>query len=266
MRQLYFSERLWAQTAFLLLALIPVTLAAKALDPRMINDIPIWTKPLKFQVSLALHFATFAVLATLLAEKTRRAFWLAGFAVAASIATMVEMAILMGQATRGVPSHFNEATVLDQILYALMGIGAVVLILPALAMGVRFLFVKTSARLTPGLKLGAALGLLFGFILTLTLGGYMSMQASGHWVGAPTTDAGGLPIFGWSREGGDLRVAHFFATHLMQALPLIGFLADRAFGAKSAAPRRLVWLAAIVGVGLSVGTFLQALSGQPFIG
>ena len=265
MKHLYFSERLWAQTAILLLALIPVTLAAKVLDPRMINDIPIWTKPLKFQVSLALHFATFAILATFFTEKTRRAFWLAGVAVAATIATMIEMLILMGQAARGVPSHFNFQTEIDALIYALMGIGAIVLTLPALAMGVRFLLAKPSTRLTPGLKLGAGLGLSFGFILTLSLGGYMSMQTSGHWVGAPPTDAGGLPIFGWSRAGGDLRVAHFFATHLMQALPLVGFIADRVFGAESAAPRRLVWLAAIVGVGLSVGTFIQALSGQPFI-
>ena len=83
----------------------------------------------------------------------------------------------------------------------------------------------------------------------------MLAQGTGHWVGGVPTDAGGLPLFGWSRTGGDLRVPHFFATHVMQALPLLGLAADRL------APRRavpLVW--AGVGVSLLVvaATFAQA--------
>jgi len=136
---------------------------------------------------------------------------------------------------------------------------------PAMALGVRFLLTKPTEKLTPGLKLGAGLGLTLGFILTVALAGYMSMRSGGHWVEAPTTDANGLPIMGWSRQGGDLRVTHFFATHLMQALPLAGFLADKYLAKSRLPPKAWVWIAAILGVSITLLTFWQAMSGKAFI-
>jgi len=63
------------------------------------------------------------------------------------------------------------------------------------------------------------------------------------------------------RSGGDLHVPHFFATQLMQIIPVTGLIADRF----SQRPRLVVVIASIIGVGMVAFTFLQALRGQPFI-
>ena len=82
-------------------------------------------------------------------------------------------------------------------------------------------------------------------------------------MGGVRTDATGLPIFGWSTTGGDLRVPHFFDTHLLQLLPLVGWIADRN---RWKEPQRWVWLALIAAVLVVLATGWQALKGRPFLG
>ena len=55
---------------------------------------------------------------------------------------------------------------------------------------------------------------------------------------------------------------HFFATHIMQALPLLGLVADRLAPARATA---LVWIGAGVSVLVVAATFLQAMAGRPFL-
>jgi hypothetical protein len=76
----------------------------------------------------------------------------------------------------------------------------------------------------------------------------------GHHVGTPLTNAR-LPIVGWSREVGDLRVPHFIATHAMHVIPLAGFTGNRAIVLATAAA-----YAALVAF-----TMWQAFQGQPFV-
>jgi hypothetical protein len=109
--------------------------------------------------------------------------------------------------------------------------------------------------------LSLGLGLLLTFALTLVTAGYMSGTFS-HLIGDSSTVQSGVPIMGWSRTAGDLRVAHFFATHAMHFIPAAGFVASRIL------PQSLGRLAVIGASGLYtafvVFTLIQAATGQPF--
>src|SRR5690606_10217231 len=132
---------------------------------------------------------------------------------ASTAAGLFEIGYIMLQAARGRASHFNNETVLESAMYALMGIGAVTLVVAPFIMGVwLWRDYGRNLRADP-LRLAAALGLVLSAVTTLVIAGFMSSFWGSHWVGDATSDAGGLPLVGWSQQVGDLRVAHFFASH-----------------------------------------------------
>lgn len=259
------SQQLWTQSAILILAFMPLFWVAHHLDMRQYNDLGIWIKPLKFHVSTAVHLLTFAVVVHFLPAHMKHARWLVVIAFISAAATLFELFLIDMQAFRGVGSHFNFSSSFNALVYAMMGIAALLLTIPALILGIVFARVPSSETLTPGLKYGIALGLIVGCILTLAIAGYMSSSPSGHWVDAPATDQGGVPLVGWTKQGGDLRVPHFFATHLMQILPLLGWLIDRKLSLRSLQAKLSVIAATFGGVAITVFTLLQALAGKPFI-
>ena len=114
----------------------------------------------------------------------------------------------------------------------------------------------------PALRTGLALGLVSTFVLSVAFAGYMS-NAGSHLVGAATNDVGGLAVMGWSRAAGDLRVAHFFGTHAMHAVPLAGFVAGRVLARRPAV--LATWAFALGWALLCAAAFAQALAGQPFL-
>lgn len=255
-----FGTRPWWDTAVIFAALVPVTFGAYLIDERVLNGISVWIKPLKFQASVALHLATLAVLAHLLSQSRRRSRAFSVVVATSTTAALFEIAWITFQAARGRASHFNDQTVVEAGMYVLMGIGAVLLVVAPLIMGI-WLLREPQRRPGPDpLHLAAVLGLVLSAVFTLVVAGYMSTHG-GHWVGDVATDASGLPVFGWSRNVGDLRVAHFFATHAMQLLPLAGFVL-RNTGALGCHWVRIGSAAYIV---FTAAVFVQALLGQPFL-
>ena len=262
-----------ARTAFdaaiLCLALAVPSAIALGLDIRTINDVNVWGKPLKFQLSFALHWLTVACLLSMLsrgvasaiASATSLRWWLRIGAASA----VVEVVYITLQAARGRPSHFNFSTPLETVLYyGLMGGAAVLMMLATIWVGLMLWRHAEPAQRHTGLWLGAVLGLVVGSIVTLLVTAPLAAGAidgPGHWVGGVRSDATGLPIVGWSTTGGDLRVPHFFGTHLLQLLPLVGWWADRS---GRQAPQRWVWSALILGLMVVVATGWQALLGRPF--
>lgn len=239
------------------------TLGAMALDTRQLSGVSVWAKPLKFELSLALHWATVALLLGLL-DPARQGTPLVRWALRiGAFATLVELLYIVLQAARGRASHFNNDTLLEAILYtALMGTGALLIVATTAALGLALWRHPAGGR-RDAAWLGAVLGLLVASVATLLVAVPLSSGAiagPGPWVGGERSNGAGLPLVGWSVTGGDLRVPHFVATHLLQLLPLAGWLLGRWWPARA---RAAVMACAVVGVLAVAGTMAQAVSGQP---
>ncbi|MEM9305602.1 MAG: hypothetical protein AAGE01_26060 [Pseudomonadota bacterium] len=249
--------RLHLALCLFLVASIGVFLPAMVLDPRVLDSSPVWLKPQKFNVSLALHFLTIAALAQLLPRDTRNGPVMLVASYLAAVALFIEYLHITIQAGRGRRSHFNFETQFEALMYAAMGVGAVLLVLVALVLAIQLW--RKGDRSGPGLWCGSVVGLSLGFAVTLLFASYMS--STGRYVGAPLEGGGAvIPFFGWSREYGDLRPSHFVSLHLMQTVPLAGWLADR---------RGWNWKWVVAGVAtvqtvLATLLFLQARAGHPF--
>lgn len=256
---LFSRQRTWATWAVGFSALTIITLLLATVDTRELYGVSVWTKPTKFNLSLAVYFATLAWFANLMPSgyfttlRGRVLVW------APVICAALEIAYVLFQAGLGEPSHFNTSTPFHAAAYSLMGFGAVVLVAICLWMGISIL--RHHGVDNPYIL---AVGL--GLILTCLLGGAFGMylgNQGGHWVGGAASDAGGLPIVKWVRDGGDLRVAHFFGMHAMQLIPLAVWpLRHR---------RSALAFAVVVGVccayaAYTTMTFVQAVNGQPYLG
>jgi hypothetical protein len=261
----YDPARTALDAATLCLALALPSAIALGLDGRTISDVSVWNKPLKFQLSFALHWQTVACLLQLLSRRAATAPSLRWWLRIGGSAAVVEVLYISLQAARGRASHFNFATPLETALYfGLMGGAAVLMMLATMWVGWMLWQDAEPGVQRSGLWLGAVLGLIVGSIVTLLVTAPLAAGAidgPGHWVGGQRTDASGLPVLGWSTSGGDLRAPHFFGTHLLQMLPLVGWMADRS---GSQAPRHWVWSALIFGLALVGATGWQALQGRPF--
>ena len=70
----------------------------------------------------------------------------------------------------------------------------------------------------------------------------------------------GLMVLKWSRDGGDLRVGHFFALYAMQILPVMPMLFFwLTQNMRPTTSKRFIWLLAVGYAGFCTFTLKQAL-------
>jgi hypothetical protein len=247
-----------AAFSFLIVAAMVPTLLAMAIDVRLFNGINVWLKPFKFELSTVVHMGTLAWFWPYLDERLRRSVAVRGAAWTIGMIFVAEVGYIAFRASLAEGSHFNTATPAAAIAYPLMGVA--ILVAVGLTGWIGVLILRSSAgALAPPLRLAIGLGLIAGSVLGGVTGFHMSQQ-TGHWVGGVASDAGGLPLFGWSRAVGDLRVAHFVGLHAMQGIPLVGYLVRQ-----MPAGRTVVWLVLALWIVAAAATFFQAMQGRPLL-
>jgi len=215
---------IWWQGALLLTGFLVINALLYLFDKSLLADELLWAKPIKFEVSVIIHLLTLSVLASLLSPARRNGVAWKTMSYVVVAAGIFEVMYIFLQAARGRESHFNNTTVVESIMYGLMGLGAVILVLGSFYLG-WLLFREYKTERNNPLLLSSALGLTAGSILTLIIASYMSSQPDNIIIAS--SDVIRVPFFGWYLNGQDLRIPHFFATHLMQLLPLCGLWFSR---------------------------------------
>ena len=190
-----------ATVGLAVLALVLAVLAA--IDRRRLDGENTWSKPFKFAVSLAIHFATFAILARCLPPGLRGGGAVVSSLVVALSAAVFAQGYITVQAGRRRRSHFNTTTRIEATMLAITGLGAVAILAPSLVMGLD----AVGASL-PGWKAaeraGVAIGLLAGAVLT-TMTGLQMGGAGSHFPGPPPKAPRLMRLTGWSLDTPDLR-------------------------------------------------------------
>ncbi len=254
--------RVWFMGGLFMLAIMVILLPASYFDVRQMGGNWILAKPIKFSLALALHFFTLAFVAQQLSTNKRNGWGLRILAYAAIVSMLFEQIYITLQAARGSRSHYNFESEFSASMYQLMGLGAFTLVLASFVLGI--MVWRHGDKNGSGLRLGSIIGLTVGSVLTLGFAGYMSNQPS-PLVGDAVEGAKNMAVVGWASDRGDLRLAHFLATHIMQILPVLGLVADKVQSRypTSFSPRKLVGITSIVLVLACGGLFYQALAGQP---
>jgi len=180
------------------------------------------------------------------------------------------------QVIRGTRSHFNVETPFDSFLLGIMAVSITVLWAANLVLVVILLRQRFEDRAF-GWSLRLALiitliGMATGYLMTLPTPEQIASWEQGapvtligaHSVGVP--DGGpGLPVTGWSTEGGDLRIPHFVGLHALQVIPLAGGGISRRRRLTPGQRLGLVWTVSLAYLGLVVLLTWQASREQPLL-
>ena len=214
-----------------------------------VSGINAFIKPFKFYVSIGIFCWTMGWIMFYLQMPSK----VTAYNIMAVMVFTYESIVITWQAANGRLSHFNTSSALYGILFTFMGIAIVILTIWTGYIGYLF-FKKREWKIPMPYLWGIRLGILC-FVVFAFEGGIMA-SALKHTVGG--NDGGnGLPLVKWSREHGDLRIAHFLGMHSLQLFPLFGFFIARS--------SKTVIVFASIYVALVAAILVEALLGLPLI-
>jgi hypothetical protein len=224
-----------------------VCLILMPLDETQILGVSRWLKPMKFYFAVGLMILTMGWLLHYLNDTKK----IIRFSRGLAFTMFFENGLILLQAIRGTTSHFNIKTSFDGMIFNLMGIFILIFTIICIRICISF-FRQKEFTISPAYVTGIRLGLLFFIIFSLEGGVMLSLLK--HTVGAPDGTPG-IPVFNWSKQYGDLRIAHFVGIHSLQVLPLFGCYVTRS--------SKQMIIAAAVYFSIVVFLLIQALRGLP---
>ncbi len=253
----WFPQPVLAGYGATLLALVPVGVVWAWRDPRNVDGEAVALKPTRFALSIGIYMLTASAMFSYVRLERQSALLPNAAVWMMVVGSTVELACIVLQAARARRSHFNMSTPGDAVIFATMGVFAVLFIGAVLPLAWEIAWRPAEHADTTMVRAIVA-GLLATFIVGGVTGGLMSARGR-HAIGQ---EKARLPVFGWNLSGGDIRVPHFFGIHAMQALPMIAAAAI----VLSATRAGSLFMAGAVAYGsLTGGLLYQALRGKPAI-
>lgn len=205
-------------------------------DHRLIREVGVWVKPMKFMLSTAL-FALTTVWVLKVAHSDLDQMPVYPWIVALLVLTsLFEVVYISYQASQGSASHYNVSDPFHAFMFGVMAVAAVGLTFSQAWLAWEIWNEQKGADLRVE-TLGVIIGLTMTFVLS-TISGFM--------LGGNQPPSGqGIPIVGWHLYK-DIRPAHFLGVHAQQLIPLWGLIAAKFMGTFSTA-------------GLFIGAFLYVM-------
>jgi hypothetical protein len=208
-----------------------------------------WIKPFKFFLSAAIF--TWAMAFYLQYLDNQRQVTLYSWSLILWFS--IELILITYQAAKGKMSHFNIETATDKLIFNIMAVAITILMVHTLYIALLFFGqseFKASETQILSVKLSLLITVLFAFQ------GFIMGAILKHTIGR-VDGSTGLPVVNWSKNYGDLRVAHFFGIHAIQIIPLLTYCIAKT-------KRDVIIIASIYLLFVSY-TLFQALQGKPFI-
>ena len=206
-----------------------------------------WRKPFAFGLSFGLATVIVAWIVTRLAVGRRTA-WL--LLVPYALASAVEVAWVSVQRARGVPSHFNNSTFVDEMAFIGGGVTvSVIVVVLAVVLALALRRPAAPPALASAIRSGLAI-----LLVSQAIGGAMIQR------GIASLDAGG-PASHAISPAGDLKVSHALAMHAIQVLPAVALWLMAGERTASTA-RTVVRLFALGYAGVVAASLAQAATGR----